>query len=84
MESNGLALCALHHKIFDLGAFTILPDSYKLVFSQQVAGSETTKHALLERHGNPCLYPQNADYLPAGQFLVWHGKEVFKQPQRKF
>jgi len=22
---NGLALCSLHHKIFDLGAFTVLP-----------------------------------------------------------
>jgi len=82
VESNGLALCALHHKIFDLGAFTILPNSYRLVFSQQVAGSEETKHTLLKRHGNPLLYPQSADYLPAEQFLAWHEKEVFKRPAR--
>lgn len=82
IENNGLALCALHHKIFDLGAFTILPDSYKLVFSQQVAGGEVTKHALLERHGNPLLRPQSSDYLPAGHFLAWHEKEVFKRPAR--
>ncbi|MCP5276966.1 MAG: HNH endonuclease [Thiobacillus sp.] len=84
IESNGLALCALHHKIFDLGAFTILPDSYKLVFSQHVAGGEVTKHALLERHGNPLLEPQSKDYLPAQQFLAWHGKEVFKHPTREW
>ncbi|MBU1664189.1 MAG: HNH endonuclease [Gammaproteobacteria bacterium] len=82
VESNGLALCALHHKIFDLGAFTILPDSYKLVFSQQVAGGETTKNALLVQHGKPLLKPQSKDYLPAGQFLDWHEKEVFKRPAR--
>jgi putative restriction endonuclease len=82
VESNGLALCTLHHKIFDLGAFTILPDTYTLVFSQLVAGGETTKHALLERHGNPLIPPQSAEYLPAGQFLAWHGEEVFKKPGR--
>src|SRR6185503_19127739 len=26
VEPNGLALCSLHHKAFDLGAFTIKPD----------------------------------------------------------
>ncbi len=31
---NGLALCSLHHKIFDLGAFAILPETYQMVFSQ--------------------------------------------------
>jgi putative restriction endonuclease len=84
LENNGLSLCALHHKIFDLGAFTILPDTYKLVFSQQVAGGESTKQTLLAQHGNPLIKPQSRDYLPAGQFLAWHEKEVFKRPQREF
>ena len=71
------------HKIFDLGAFTILPDTYRLVFSQRVMGGDATKHALLELHGYPLIQPQSADYLPAGQFLAWHCKEVFKRPQRE-
>lgn len=25
VEANGLSLCALHHKLFDLGAFTLEP-----------------------------------------------------------
>ena len=83
VENNGLALCALHHKIFDLGAFTIQPDTYKLAFSQHLAGGEITKHTLLERHGSPLIKPQSPDYLPAGQFLAWHEKEVFKQPARQ-
>jgi hypothetical protein len=28
------------------------------------------------------LRPQSKVYLPAEQFLAWHGKEVFKQPGR--
>jgi len=82
VESNGLALCSLHHKIFDLGAFTILPDSFTLVFSQQVAGGEATKNTLLAQHGNPLIKPQSREYLPAGDFLAWHEKEVFKRPGR--
>lgn len=81
VETNGLALCTLHHKIFDLGAFTILPDSYTLVFSQQEAGGEATKNTLLAQHGNPLIKPQSRDYLPAGDFLAWHGKVVFKRLQ---
>jgi putative restriction endonuclease len=72
----------LHHKIFDLGAFTILPDTYKLVFSQQVAGGEDTKNALLARHVNPLIKPQSVEYLPAAPFLEWHASQVFKQPAR--
>src|SRR5262245_29078361 len=36
-ESNGLALCALHHKVFDLGAFTVAGGV--LVVSDQANGS---------------------------------------------
>jgi len=28
--SNSLALCAIHHELFDAGAFTISPDVYKV------------------------------------------------------
>ena len=38
-ESNGLALCVLHHKTFDLGAFTVRPDGVLLV-SDQAHGTE--------------------------------------------
>ena len=33
---NGLALCSLHHKIFDLGAFTVLPGNHQIVFSRHL------------------------------------------------
>ena len=82
VESNGLALCALHHKIFDLGAFTILPDTYSLVFSQHVVASEASRHMLLGFHGAGLIMPQSKDYYPLAEFLHWHEKEVFKKPGR--
>jgi HNH endonuclease len=33
---NGLALCSLHHKIFDLGAFTVLPGNHQIVFGRHL------------------------------------------------
>jgi len=47
-----------------------------------VSGGESTKQTLLAQHGNPLIKPQSRDYLPAGQFLAWHEKEVFKRPAR--
>lgn len=81
-ENNGLALCALHHKIFDLGAFTILPDTYTLVFSQHVNAGGQTKDTYLSRHGKPLIRPQSPGYLPDKPFLDWHQEQVFKAPQR--
>jgi putative restriction endonuclease len=37
VESNGLALCALHHKVFDLGAFTV--SDATVVVSDQANGT---------------------------------------------
>ncbi|KAB2310671.1 hypothetical protein F8A87_08270 [Betaproteobacteria bacterium SCN2] len=82
VENNGLALCALHHKIFDLGGFTVLSGSYKLAFSQHLTGGEPIRSELLERNGNLINKPQSPHYLPSGQYLEWHAREVFKSPAR--
>ena len=82
VEANGLALCALHHKVFDLGAFTILPDTYSLVFSQHAVAGEASRHMLMGFHGAGIIMPQSKDYYPRAEFLAWHEKEVFKKPGR--
>ncbi len=51
MVQNGLALCSLHHKIFDLGAFTVLPGNHQIVFSRHLMGGDDTKAKLLAHHG---------------------------------
>lgn len=81
-ESNGLALCALHHKIFDLGAFTVLPGEYHIAFSQHVAGHDAVTSTLLSKQGARILSPQSGEYLPDPLFLAWHRDQVFKKPAR--
>lgn len=80
---NGIALCSLHHKIFDLGAFTILPGTYQMVFSQHLNGSDETARRMLAYHGAGLILPQSTDYLPRPEFLAWHQKQVFKNPARQ-
>ena len=82
IEANGLALCALHHKVFDLGAFTIVPDTYSLVFSQHAVAGEASRHMLMGFHGAGIILPQSTDYYPKAEFLKWHEGQVFKKPGR--
>lgn len=54
IEPNGLSLCALHHKLFDLGAFTLEPASLKVVFSEHaLAGSRGISGE--PRHARPLI-----------------------------
>jgi putative restriction endonuclease len=82
IERNGLALCVLHHKIFDLGAFTIRPEDGVMVFSQHMVGSKETQGKLMAYHGSQLIQPQSQEYSPNPEFLDWHRKEVFKTPAR--
>jgi putative restriction endonuclease len=80
---NGLALCSLHHKIFDLGAFTVLPGNHQIVFSRHLMGGDDTKAKLLAHHGAGLIEPQGRGCLPHPEFLAWHRAEVFKEPARE-
>jgi putative restriction endonuclease len=81
-ESNGLALCSLHHKLFDLGAFTVTPSSFKLVFSEHISMGDTTRRTLLIHHGAGITLPQSERYYPDAARLEWHARWVFKKPAR--
>ncbi|QKT03754.1 HNH endonuclease [Ectothiorhodospiraceae bacterium 2226] len=83
VESNGLALCSLHHKIFDLGAFTVRPRTLEVVFSRHVVGSPQIQARLLAYHGAALIPPQSEQFLPTADFLKWHEEEVFKRPARQ-
>jgi putative restriction endonuclease len=83
VEPNGLALCALHHKLFDLGGFKVLPETYVMIISQALVGSREAKDKMLTYHGAGLILPQSRAYLPGADFLRWHDKEVFKWPGRE-
>jgi len=80
---NGMALCSLHHKVFDLGAFTVLTDTYQIALSQHLHGSDEAAGRMLAYHGASLILPQSRDYLPQSEFLHWHRKWVFKEPSRE-
>ena len=77
---NGLALCALHHDLFDLGTFTLLPELRVIVAdSVQGAGVEA---ALRRYHREPLRAPPREGYpQPDAEFLAWHRSEVFREPE---
>lgn len=78
---NGLALCILHHKMFDRGAFTASPERQVLV-SEHAHGTCGFEDWLLAFHGKQLREPQNPDYYPRAKYLKWHFKEVFRAPSR--
>jgi putative restriction endonuclease len=80
-EGNGLALCVLHHKTFDLGAFTVSAGGVLLV-SDQAHGTAGFEELLLRRHGSRVRPPQRPEWRPEPAFLGWHGREVFKGAAR--
>jgi putative restriction endonuclease len=78
---NGLALCATHHKLFDLGAFTVGAELRMLV-SDEVNG-QGANDWLIRHHGKSLKPPQRKEYYPALEFTDWHFKEVFKGGYRE-
>jgi putative restriction endonuclease len=83
IEPNGLALCSLHHKLFDLGVFTLIKDKHTIVVSQHVTGGEDTRARMLSYHGAGLIRPQSDSCLPRPEFLDWHKIQVFKKPARE-
>lgn len=74
--TNGIALCALHHKSFDLGAISIDSD-YRLILSQGLVGHESYFHAY---HEKMIQMPNSRASQPAKKYLDWHRTQVFRSP----
>lgn len=79
---NGLALCSLHHKLFDRGAFT-LSNERKILVSANVDGSVGFDEWLMKFHGKQIKLPQRQDDYPASEFIKWHVRAVFKGKPRE-
>ena len=80
-EANGLALCTLHHKLFDRGTFT-LSESRRVTVSEHTHGTIGFNEWLMAFHGKPIRSPQRPTYVADTQFINWHVREVFRGPSR--
>ena len=78
---NGLALCALHHKLFDRGVFT-LTDSLKVQVSERANGGGIFDHLVVDFNGQEIHLPQRRSYHPEDQYVDWHAWEIFQGPGR--
>ncbi|MGE5587474.1 MAG: phosphorothioated DNA-binding restriction endonuclease [Clostridia bacterium] len=81
VEANGLALCSMHHKLFDRGVFTIASTNnseFMVRVSEEAHGTIGFREWVLEYHGKPIRSPQRPEYFPAQDFMEWHAREVFR------
>ena len=74
---NGIALCALHHRLFDRGAFA-LDDNLVIRISAQAEGRG--HHDALGRFNGAALpvVPETMEERPAPEFLDWHRRLVLR------
>ncbi len=80
--ANGLALCGLHHKAFDRGAFGLEGggEQFKVLVSSEIHGRRDPVRWFLDYHGKPLRTPRNRLVDPRPEFVIWHYKEVFRRP----
>lgn len=78
---NGIALCTLHHKLFDLGAFT-LNTSGKFLVSERALGTDGFEEWLGRFHGEEISKPLRVVYEPSVEYIAWNKDQVFKTPSR--
>ena len=72
---NGLALCVLHHELFDAGAFTLSLDRRVVVAPS--ANGAGLDDSLGRFHLQEVSLPANESDFPDPRFLKWHHREVF-------
>ena len=83
-ERNGIALNSLHHKLFDLGVFTLTDDEAlpRILVSRMAHGGDGVADFLMRFHRQPIRAPQDPAWLPEPEFIRWHRREVFKGEAR--
>ena len=82
LEVNGLALCSLHHKLFDRGAFT-LSNQLEILVSDDAHGTAGFQEWLMRFHGQKLNFPQRQTYYPSENYTRWHVREVFQGEYRE-
>ena len=79
---NGLALCALHHRLFDRGALG-LDDELRILVSQHLmTREEESPVPIKDLVGEPMRLPQPGYDAPAVAFVRWHHTNFFVGPGR--
>jgi putative restriction endonuclease len=73
---NGLALCALHHKLFDRGVLG-LSEEYRIQVSDAYTARTDAGRVVYDLLDRP-LRPRPGTEVPALAHISWHQSQVFK------
>lgn len=76
-EDNGVALCSMHHKLYDRGVFTIA-QSKQVIVSKIAHGSSGFDEWLMRYHGERIRNPVDKCYYPEDEYIAWNVREVFR------
>ena len=75
-DDNGMALCSLHHKLFDRGALG-LDGNHRIQVSRAFSARTEAAKQVYELH-DVTLQPRRGTPLPAPHHVDWHTRQVFK------
>ena len=80
--SNGMSLCAQHHRLFDAGALGLgfMGKERRILVSQHL---RTETRDLISLSGREMRLPQAGYEPPARDHIEWHYDNLFLQPERQ-
>jgi len=82
LVTNGLALCAIHHRALDLGVVGVDLELC-LTVSTKANGARGFEEMFGRYSGAPIRKPHSYDLQPLPEHLEWHRSEVFRSPARR-
>lgn len=74
---NGLALCVLHHRLFDRGAMGISDDMLLLVSPLLTGVSRSTRQQVSGLESREITPPSSSREVPHVENVQWHRDEIF-------
>lgn len=76
-SDNGILLCNLHHKLFDLGAYCLRENEVHI--SNKIFASDPGYETWLGQfHKKEIQQPQEEAFYPNPEYTWWHERNVFK------
>ena len=80
--TNGLALCSIHHLLFDRGVLGVTDERTVAVSRQFVGHDPSSSNVVLSLVGRDLGRPQSGLPLIDESHLSWHRSQVFRGPSR--
>ena len=80
--ANGIALCVLHHRLFDRGAIGLNADLRILVSQHMIVRKTSARIPLIDLAGLTMRKPQLGYDPPDIRYVSWHYENVFVEPPR--